>query len=144
MKISNTCLAISSTLRKHIFLSTMLSNTLLARSFGFDDKNHEYTMQNGVRNPKSPVKDHVKEVVQYYYHFVHSFIHPSMVLQPFIGPLPLVQFRNPVHSWWGQAVVTTLCYKPKNRGFESRCGVCIFFNLPNPSGRTRSWGLLSL
>jgi hypothetical protein len=26
--------------------------------------------------------------------FIHLFIHPSMVLQPFLAPLPLLQFRN--------------------------------------------------
>jgi hypothetical protein len=30
----------------------------------------------------------------------------------------------------------------KSRGFDSRWGE--FLNLPNPSGRTRPWGLLSL
>jgi hypothetical protein len=34
-----------------------------------------------------------------------------------------------------------LCYKPEGRGFETRMK---FFNLPNPSGRDRPWGLLSL
>jgi hypothetical protein len=42
-------------------------------------------------------------------------------------------------------VVEALCYKPEGRGFETRWGEWIFFfNLPNPSGRTRPWGLLSL
>jgi hypothetical protein len=27
-------------------------------------------------------------------HFIHSFIHSSMDLQPFVGPWPLLQFRN--------------------------------------------------
>jgi hypothetical protein len=27
-------------------------------------------------------------------HVVISFIHPSMILQPFVGPWPLLQFRN--------------------------------------------------
>jgi hypothetical protein len=26
--------------------------------------------------------------------FIHSFIHSSMTLQPFVGPGPLLQFRN--------------------------------------------------
>jgi hypothetical protein len=39
-------------------------------------------------------------------------------------------------------VVKALCYKPEGRGFQTRWGD--FFNLPNPSGRTRPWGLLSL
>jgi hypothetical protein len=42
----------------------------------------------------------------------------------------------------GSVVVKALCYKPKGRGFDSRRGE--FLNLPNPSGRTRPWGLLSL
>jgi hypothetical protein len=37
--------------------------------------------------------------------------------------------------------VKALCYKPEGRGFDTRWGE--FLNLPNPSGRTRPWGLLS-
>jgi hypothetical protein len=44
----------------------------------------------------------------------------------------------------GTVVVKTLCYKPEGRGFETRWGEWIFFNLLNPSGRIRPWGLLSL
>jgi hypothetical protein len=39
-------------------------------------------------------------------------------------------------------VVNALCYKPEVRGFETQWRK--FINLPNPSGRTRPWGLLSL
>jgi hypothetical protein len=39
-------------------------------------------------------------------------------------------------------VVKALGYKPEGRGFETRWGESL--NLPNPSGRTRPWGLLSL
>jgi hypothetical protein len=39
-------------------------------------------------------------------------------------------------------VVKALCYKPEGRGFDARWGE--FLNLPNPSGRTSPWGLLSL
>jgi hypothetical protein len=42
----------------------------------------------------------------------------------------------------GSVVVKALCYKPDGRGFDTRWGD--FLNLPNPSGRTRPWGLLSL
>jgi hypothetical protein len=42
----------------------------------------------------------------------------------------------------GSAVVKALCYKPEGRGFETRGGE--FLNLPNPSARTRPWGLLIL
>jgi hypothetical protein len=42
----------------------------------------------------------------------------------------------------GNVVVKALCYKPEGRGFDTRAGD--FLNLPNPSGRTRPWGLLSL
>jgi hypothetical protein len=38
-------------------------------------------------------------------------------------------------------VVKALCYKPKGRRFDSRRDD--FLNLPNPSNRTRPWGLLS-
>jgi hypothetical protein len=42
----------------------------------------------------------------------------------------------------GSVVVKALCYKLEGRGFDTRWGE--FLNLPNPSGRTRPWGLLSL
>jgi hypothetical protein len=42
----------------------------------------------------------------------------------------------------GSVVVKALCYKPEGRRFDSRWGE--FLNLPNPSGRTRPWGLLGL
>jgi hypothetical protein len=35
-----------------------------------------------------------------------------------------------------------LYYNSEGRGFETRWGEWIFFNLPNPSSRTRPWGLL--
>jgi hypothetical protein len=41
-------------------------------------------------------------------------------------------------------VVEALGYKPEGRGFGTRLGEWIFFNLPNPSSRIRPWGLLSL
>jgi hypothetical protein len=41
-----------------------------------------------------------------------------------------------------ELVVKALCYKLEGRGFDSRWGE--FLNLPNPSGHTRLWGLLSL
>jgi hypothetical protein len=41
-------------------------------------------------------------------------------------------------------VVMALCHKPEGRGLESRWSKWIFLNLPNPSGRTRSWGSLSV
>jgi hypothetical protein len=41
-------------------------------------------------------------------------------------------------------VVKALCYKPEGRGFKYSWGHWIFFNWPNPSSRTRPWGLLSL
>jgi hypothetical protein len=42
----------------------------------------------------------------------------------------------------GSVVVKTLCYKPEGRGLDTRRAD--FLNLPNPSGRTRPWGLLNL
>jgi hypothetical protein len=42
----------------------------------------------------------------------------------------------------GRVVVKALCYKPEGRGLDTRLGE--FLNLPNPSGRTRPRGLLSL
>jgi hypothetical protein len=42
----------------------------------------------------------------------------------------------------GSLVVKTLDYKQKGRGFEIRGAEIL--NLPNPSGRTKPWGLFSL
>jgi hypothetical protein len=42
----------------------------------------------------------------------------------------------------GSVVVKALLYKLEARGFDTRWDS--FFNLPNPSRRTRPWGLLSL
>jgi hypothetical protein len=65
-----------------------------------------------------------------------------------IGHLPKISQESPVRHailYMQHVVVKALRYKPEGRGFETRCGECIFFfNLPNPSGRTRPWGLLSL
>jgi hypothetical protein len=36
-------------------------------------------------------------------------------------------------------VVKALYYKPEGRGFDTRWGEIL--NLPNPSGRTKPWGL---
>jgi hypothetical protein len=41
-------------------------------------------------------------------------------------------------------VVKALCCKPEGRRFETRWGEWIFFNLANPPGRTRPYGLFSL
>jgi hypothetical protein len=56
---------------------------------------------------------------------------------PFIGFLICILAR-------GSVVVKALCYKPEGRGFDTRGGDFFFFNLPNPSCRTRPWSLLSL
>jgi hypothetical protein len=37
-------------------------------------------------------------------------------------------------------MVEALCYKPEGRGFESRCGDLIFFNLTKRSIRTMALG----
>jgi hypothetical protein len=42
----------------------------------------------------------------------------------------------------GGLVIKALGYKTEGRGFETRWGEIL--NLRNPSGLTRSWGLLSL
>jgi hypothetical protein len=43
---------------------------------------------------------------------------------------------------YSTAVVKALGCNPEGRGFKTRRGEIL--NLPNPSGRTRPWGLLSL
>jgi hypothetical protein len=42
----------------------------------------------------------------------------------------------------GSVVVEAQCYKPEGPGFNSLWGQWIFFNLPNPSSRTRPRSLL--
>jgi hypothetical protein len=54
----------------------------------------------------------------------------------------LISFRIGSTGARGSVVVKALCYKPEGRGFDTRLGE--FLNLPNLSGRTRPWGLLSL
>jgi hypothetical protein len=51
-------------------------------------------------------------------------------------------YAMPVVGARGSLVVKALGYKPEGRGFETRLDE--IFNLPNPSGRTRPWSLLSL
>jgi hypothetical protein len=54
----------------------------------------------------------------------------------------LLNITHKVLGERGRVVVKALCYKPQGRGFDTRWGE--FLNLPNPSGRTRPWGLVSL
>jgi hypothetical protein len=51
-------------------------------------------------------------------------------------------YNNIIYEERGSVVVKALRYKPEGRGFDTRWGE--FLNLPNPSGRTKPWGLLSL
>jgi hypothetical protein len=44
----------------------------------------------------------------------------------------------------GSEMVKALSYEPEGRGFKTRWGKLVAFNLPNPSGCTRPWGSLSL
>jgi hypothetical protein len=64
---------------------------------------------------------------------------------------PKLNSKNPLvwkvrmdclHNLFAWSLVKALCYKPEGHGFDTRWGE--FLNLSNPSGRTRSWGLLSL
>jgi hypothetical protein len=47
-----------------------------------------------------------------------------------------------LHQARGSLVVKALDYKPEGRRFKTRWGEIL--KLPNPSGRNRPWGLLSL
>jgi hypothetical protein len=62
----------------------------------------------------------------------------------FVYSVLLLRILYPVLIYWarGSLVVKALGYKPEGRGFETRWSEIL--NLPNPSGRTRPWGLLSL
>jgi hypothetical protein len=46
-------------------------------------------------------------------------------------------FEREMYHPRSSVVVKALCYEPEGRGFETRWGE--FFNLPNPSRRTRPW-----
>jgi hypothetical protein len=41
-------------------------------------------------------------------------------------------------------ILDLLQFKPEGHGFETQWGEWILSIYPNPSGRTRPWGLLSL
>jgi hypothetical protein len=58
-------------------------------------------------------------------------------------PLKQRTFWNDIQQS-GHGVLKALRYQLEGRGFEVKWGERIFFNLANPSGRTRPWGLLSL
>jgi hypothetical protein len=72
---------------------------------------------------------------------LHSTIHPLGVVFK-----QLIKNRGNVYQShdYNLGHVQVLCYKPECRGIETRLGELFFLNLPNPSGRTRPWGLLSL
>jgi hypothetical protein len=54
-------------------------------------------------------------------------------------------WKSEKNKWARSSVVyKALNYKPEGRGFETRWGECIFFNLPNPPTRTRPRSSLSL
>jgi hypothetical protein len=74
-------------------------------------------------------------------HFV-SRKHTNLVIPRIVC---VVSFYWPVFivlGAGGSLVIKALGYKPEGRGFETRWGEIL--NLPNPSGRTKPWGLLSL
>jgi hypothetical protein len=61
------------------------------------------------------------------------------------GPLSLLSTIEELLERKGarsSVVVKALCYKPEGRGSDTQWGD--FLNLPNPSGRTGPWGILSL
>jgi hypothetical protein len=73
--------------------------------------------------------------------FVMQFSRESLFC---VSDMPTV-----LHVWFlyylglrGNLVSKALGYKAVGRGFEARWGGIL--NLPNPSGRARPWGLLSL
>jgi hypothetical protein len=83
--------------------------------------------------------------------FSLSFVWKSTMMMMLCLPHLLIKLSilSPIHTWRitfgasGSLVVKALCYKPEGREFHTRWGD-FFLNLPNPSGRTRPWGLLSL
>jgi hypothetical protein len=70
--------------------------------------------------------------------FVKSKPKPFCVLCTFMS---ILEPRLRKTGARGSVVVKALCYKPEGRGSDSRWRE--FLNLPNPSGHTRPWDLLS-
>jgi hypothetical protein len=57
----------------------------------------------------------------------------------FISNTPIISINLGARC---SVLVKALCYKPEGRGLDTRRGE--FLNVPNLSGRTGLWGLLSL
>jgi hypothetical protein len=68
------------------------------------------------------------------YALTRSAVSRGIVLNDAMG---LYELYMCIDGACGTVVVKALCYKLEGRGFE-------FLNVPNHSGRTRPWGLLSL
>jgi hypothetical protein len=70
----------------------------------------------------------------------------KLIIKLELGLRPIIcDVYTPLLSSLGErlsVVVKALCYKPEGRGFDMLLGQ--FLNLPNLSGRTRPWGLLSV
>jgi hypothetical protein len=100
---------------------------------------------------KNCLKIYISVLYEYIYiFFLLLLLLLLTVVDFYTGTQNASQTRSGINIWQslygtrGSVVVKALCCKPEGRGFETRLGECISFNLPNPSGRTRPWGLLSL
>jgi hypothetical protein len=71
---------------------------------------------------------------------------PGLEVDHFLAPVLRVSIHGATPLLLGArgslVVKAPLDYRPEGRGVESRWGEIL--NLPNPSGRTRPWVLLSL
>jgi hypothetical protein len=80
-------------------------------------------------------------------HYSCSMIHaPAVFVSSHRALAPTEAYLNScnyrINGARGSVEVKALCYTPEGHGFDIWWGN--FLNFPNPSGRTRPWGLLSL
>jgi hypothetical protein len=62
------------------------------------------------------------------------------LMQDYLPTTRVYAFNRRLNGARGNVVVKALRCKPEGCEFETQWGKLIFFNLPNPSGRTRPWG----
>jgi hypothetical protein len=79
-----------------------------------------------------------------------SYISPSLAKQPYLNYSVCYTILSRFHSFWcrngtrSSVMLEALCYKPVGRGVRVPMKWIHFLSLPNLSGRTSPWGLLSL
>jgi hypothetical protein len=112
---AHTNLKLSRITRSAVFRATLIKNIFSQRTHGNLFKYLDYPFKNCISYTRGK--------------YLLSFIPESLKIRFVRGERVVV--------------VTALCYKPENCGFETRWAEWLCFNLPNPSGCTRPWGSLS-